>query len=112
MLYVWTGTWRQDIPAEAVNGALARRATWSYPDGAEIIGEWWRPGATDPAIVVVFKADSYAPILEMSLVWGDVLNIQCPRGDRGGWVGHGSADTPEDAGLRAARAVRRTGSPE
>ncbi len=77
MLYVWTGTWRQDIPAEAVNGALARRATWSYPDGAEIIGEWWRPGATDPAIVVVFKADSYAPIMEMSLVWGDVLNIQC-----------------------------------
>lgn len=77
MLFVWTGTWRQDMPADAITGALARRVSWQYPDGMKMIGEWWRPGATDPAIVSIFEADSYAPILELSLVWGDVLNIQC-----------------------------------
>jgi len=77
MLYAWTGTWRTDLSADAISGALVRRATWQYPDGMKVIGEWWRPGAADPAIVSVFEADSYAPILEMSFAWGDVLNIQC-----------------------------------
>ncbi|GBE21876.1 MAG TPA: DUF3303 domain-containing protein [Actinobacteria bacterium] len=77
MLFAWTGTWRTDLSDEAIRGALARRATWQYPDGVNVIGEWWRPGVADPAIVSVFETDSYAPILEMSLVWGDVLRIHC-----------------------------------
>jgi hypothetical protein len=77
MLFVFTGTWRENLSDEDVKAALARRASWQYPDGMRPVGEWWRPGASDPAIISVFEADSYAPILELSLTWESVLNIQC-----------------------------------
>lgn len=76
MLYVMTMRWQQGLSREARNGALARRASWKYPPGTKEVGEYWL-SSEDVAVVSVFEADSFAPMMEIDLAWGDVFQIEC-----------------------------------
>ena len=41
-------------------------------------GEYWTT-VDDPAIVVIFEAEQYAPLMEVSLTWNDAFRIAvCP----------------------------------
>lgn len=75
MLYVMTGQWQPGLTREQRDGALIRRAQWTYPGGARVVGEYW-PASETLAIVSVFEADDFAPLMEISLTWGDVFQIE------------------------------------
>jgi hypothetical protein len=72
--YVMFLSWKQGVTRDQQDGALIRRAGWQYPDGITVHGEWW-PATVDPAVVVAFETESYAPIMEVIFGWGDVFDI-------------------------------------
>jgi len=53
---------------------IARRLKWQYPAGVRPIAEYWLQ-ASDPDVVGVFEADSIAPIMAITVEWGDVFDI-------------------------------------
>ncbi len=53
---------------------IARRAQWQYPEGLNVIAEYW-PQSADATVVSIFEADSNAPIMAMTAAWGDVFDI-------------------------------------
>src|SRR5437016_968516 len=59
MNYVMLLRWKQGLTREQRDGALARRSQWKYPDGIELLAEYW-PAADDPAVVSIFRTDDYA----------------------------------------------------
>jgi hypothetical protein len=75
MLYVAILDWQPGLSAEQRDGALGRRAMWSYPDGLEVKGEYW-PASGSPAVISIFEADRYEPIMELLFTWGDVFDIR------------------------------------
>ncbi len=86
MIYVWKASWRPNVTREQSEGALVRRAQWQYPEGIKVLGEYWLSGS--PAVILIFEADGFAPIMELGITWGDAFEIDCTP-----------ATTPED-GLR------------
>jgi hypothetical protein len=74
MQYVAFLRWKSGLSREQMDGAMIRRAGWSYPAGITVQAEVW-PAATDPAVVTLFTADEFAPIMEMRMVWGDVFDV-------------------------------------
>ncbi len=74
MLYTMLLHWKAGVDREQMDGALVRRSRWQYPAGAEVIGEYWL-GTHSPAVIAVFEASDFAPILEMQMTWGDVFDI-------------------------------------
>lgn len=74
MLYVMTNSWQPGLSREERDEALMRRAGWDYPGGVQVIGEWW-PASNDVAVVAVFEADSFEPIMEIGFTWGDKFLI-------------------------------------
>ena len=75
MVYVWIASWRPNVTREASDAALIRRAQWEYPKGIKALGEYWLAGS--PAVILIFEADSYEPIMELGMTWGDVFEIVC-----------------------------------
>ena len=58
-------------PAERI----ARRAEWQYPEGVNVIAEYWLQ--TDGySVISIMEADSNEPIFAISAQWGDVFNIK------------------------------------
>ncbi|WP_340377340.1 DUF3303 family protein [Streptomyces sp. SS7] len=78
MLYVMTMRWQPGLTREERDGILIRRAQWSYPDDVTVVGEYWT-ASEDMAIVVVFDADDFAPIMDIAFTWGDGFQVTtCP----------------------------------
>ena len=75
MLYVWTANFRSNVSREQSDAALMRRAGWQYPSGIKVLGEYWLGGS--PTVIVIFETDSYEPIMELGMTWGDVFEIEC-----------------------------------
>ena len=73
MLYVWQATWKAAVTREQQDAALERRASWNYPEGVSVKGEYWIQG--NPTVMIVFETDSIGPIFEVGLTWGDVFDI-------------------------------------
>ena len=74
MQYVVLLDWRDDATSEERDGALVRRAAWSYPDGLNVIAESWTAGAS-PVVVVIAEADEFAPLMELNMTWSDVFEV-------------------------------------
>jgi hypothetical protein len=74
MLYTMLLSWKAGLNRQQMDEALARRSRWDYPQGAKVVGEYWL-GTYSPAVVAVFEASDYAPIMEMQMSWGDVFDI-------------------------------------
>jgi Domain of unknown function (DUF3303) len=74
MLYLMTMQFQDGLTRDERDGALVRRAQWEPPSDANVIGEYWT-ASEDPAVVVVFEADSMGPIFEIGVTWGDVFKI-------------------------------------
>jgi len=51
-----------------------RRAAWQYPEGIRLISEFW-PAASAVQVVSIFSADSFEQVLELTLEWDDVFDI-------------------------------------
>lgn len=74
MLYVALLNWKAGLDREEQDGALIRRSQWEYPDGITLIGEYW-PATHAPAVISVFEASEYEPIMELNLTWQDFFDI-------------------------------------
>jgi Domain of unknown function (DUF3303) len=68
MLYVMTMKWQPGLSREQGDDALARRAQWEVPKGINLLGEYWL-ASSDIAVLVVFEADSFEPIMEIGVTW-------------------------------------------
>jgi hypothetical protein len=76
VIYVWQASWKPGLSREQMDGALVRRAGWSYPEGVKVLGEYWL-GSNRPSVLSIFEADDFRPIMEMEFTWGDVFEISC-----------------------------------
>lgn len=53
----------------------ARRLQWQYPEGANVIAEYWLE--TDaPRVVAIMEAESMAPFGQIRMEWGDLFEIE------------------------------------
>lgn len=75
MLYVMTLQWQPGLNREQRDSALLRRAQWQYPKGTKVVGEYW-PASEHLVVVSIFEADDYAAIMEISLTWGDLFQVE------------------------------------
>ncbi|MBV9049092.1 MAG: hypothetical protein JOY58_12525, partial [Solirubrobacterales bacterium] len=62
MIYVWRASWKPGLSREQMDGALIRRASWSYPEGLNALAEYWLSGSS-PVVISIFETDEYGPIL-------------------------------------------------
>ncbi len=69
MLFVSRLTWRPGAPLSEV---IARRAKWQYPEGSNVLGEYWIPGGD---IIVIFETSSNADVLVEAMAWGEFFEI-------------------------------------
>jgi hypothetical protein len=76
MIFVWLASLKPGLSREQADEALQRRAGWSPPAGMDMLGEYW-PANSNPAVVSIFEADSFEPVMEVNLDWGDVFDIVC-----------------------------------
>ena len=65
---------RPSVPAAERDAALMRRAGWQYPDGLEVISEYW-PMSGEYQVVSVFSAETIAPLMELDFEWNDVFDM-------------------------------------
>lgn len=54
---------------------MARRLDWDFPEGGEIVAEYWLQ-TVNPTVVMAVEAESIAPIVAAVAQWDDVLDIQ------------------------------------
>jgi hypothetical protein len=74
MLFVMFMGWRPGVTREQSDEALARRAQWQYPEGVNVLGEYWTSSPA-AAVVSIAEADDYESLMEINLTWGDVFTI-------------------------------------
>ena len=60
---------------------VARRAQYQLPPGSRLVAEYWLQ-TNDPAVLVVFEADSVAPIMAIRAVWNDASTSRSCRPSR------------------------------
>jgi hypothetical protein len=72
--YVARLTFRPAASAQEVDAALARRASWNFPAGVQVIAEYW-PLSADLSVVAIFSADDIGSIWELQAEWSDVFDI-------------------------------------
>jgi Domain of unknown function (DUF3303) len=70
MLFVTLGTPR----AGTLKERTERRLKWSFPEGANVLGEYWLM-TPDPALIVISEADNIAPIMAGTAAWDDVFSF-------------------------------------
>lgn len=61
-------------PGADRDAALIRRASYQFPEGIRPIAEYW-PVSSSVQVVLVFAADSWAPVMELELEWTDAFDI-------------------------------------
>ena len=74
MDYVARLTFQSAASAPDRDAALARRASWNYPAGVQVIAEYW-PLTADLSVVAIFSADDVGAIWELQAEWSDVFDI-------------------------------------
>ena len=65
---------RPSVSAADRDASLMCRAGWQYPDGVELVAEYW-PLLGECQVVTVFAAETYATIMEVVYEWNDVFDI-------------------------------------
>ena len=62
-------------PGSTFQEGGARRLQWSYPEGMNVLAEYWLE--TDcPRVVSVFEAESMEPMGQIRMQWGDLFEIE------------------------------------
>lgn len=74
MDYVLLLRWRQGLTRDQRDGALMRRAEWRYPEGIDVVAEYW-PATEDPAVVVIARTEDFSSLMEIQFTWGDVFEL-------------------------------------
>jgi hypothetical protein len=75
MDYVGRLKFRDSAGSEERDAALARRLGWQYPDGVQLIAEYW-PLSADLTVVTIFSTDDYAAMWQVVAEWTDVFEVE------------------------------------
>lgn len=62
------------VKAGTTQERIARRAQWQYPEGMQVLAEYWPVGG-EYSVITVAEADSVAPILAAITAWEDVFTF-------------------------------------
>ncbi len=62
-------------PGSTFQEGGARRLQWQYPEGVNVVGEYWLE-TDSPRVVAVMEAESMAPFGAIRMDWGDMFEIE------------------------------------
>ena len=54
---------------------VARRMQWDYPEGANVLAEYWLESEA-PSVIVVMEAESMDVFAQIRMDWGDMFEIE------------------------------------
>ena len=54
---------------------VAKRLQWDYPEGANVLAEYWLETEA-PRVVAVVETDSMEPFGQIRMDWGDMFEIE------------------------------------
>jgi Domain of unknown function (DUF3303) len=72
MLFVVLLTTR---PGTTFQEGGARRLQWQYPEGLNVVSEYWLETEA-PRVVAVVESESMAPLGTIRMDWGDIFEIE------------------------------------
>ena len=62
-------------PGSTFQEGGARRLQWSYPEGMNVLAEYWLE-TDSPRVVSVFEAEGMEPMGQIRMQWGDLFEIE------------------------------------
>jgi hypothetical protein len=62
-------------PGSTFQEGGARRLQWSYPEGLNVVAEYWLE-TDSPRVVSIAEADSMEPFGAIRMHWGDLFDIE------------------------------------
>ena len=73
-LYVAYLTFKEGTSTEQGMQAYMRRLTYTYPERATVLGEYWVNGS--PQVVLIFEAADEGPGDLIDAFWGDIFDVR------------------------------------
>ncbi len=65
---------RENITQAKVAEAVSRRVEFKFPEGIQLLAEYWTP-ASDPAVIALFEATDTTALMANSVAWLDVFEV-------------------------------------
>ena len=65
----------RDQAAGAFQEGVARRMQWDYPEGANVLAEYWLETEA-PRVIAVMEAESMDVFGQIRMDWGDMFEIE------------------------------------
>jgi Protein of unknown function (DUF3303) len=62
-------------PGNTFQEGVARRLQWEYPEGMNVLAEYWLE-TESPRVLAVVEADSMEPFGQVRMDWGDTFEIE------------------------------------
>ncbi len=63
------------LPGVSFQERGARRLQWQYPEGLNVVAEYWLE-TDNPRIIAIGEAESMAPFAAIRMDWGDMFEIE------------------------------------
>jgi hypothetical protein len=62
-------------PDNTFQEGVGRRLQWAYPEGANVLAEYWLETEA-PRVIAVVEAESMEPFGQIRMDWGDMFEIE------------------------------------
>ena len=62
-------------PGNTFQEGVARRLQWEYPEGMNVLAEYWLE-TESPRVIAVVEAESIEPFGQIRMDWGDTFEIE------------------------------------
>ncbi len=75
MKFVALWSLKPDADQAKLAEVMGRRAEYEFPEGVEVLGEYWSLGGP-PQVISIFEADDPVALSVNSVVWMDALTVE------------------------------------
>lgn len=62
-------------PGFTFQEGVAKRLQWEYPEGANVLAEYWLE-TESPRVIAVMEAESMEPFGQIRMDWGEMFEIE------------------------------------
>ena len=66
---------KESVDLTKLSEAVGRRADYEFPEGLEIVAEFWT-SMSSPAVILIFETDNAASLMINAATWIDVFDVQ------------------------------------
>ena len=63
-------------PGSTFQEGGSRRLDWQYPEGVNVVGEYWLETDSSARVVAIMEAEGMAPFGQIRMDWGDLFEIE------------------------------------